>query len=85
MSAARHPMELAVRAMNGTVAQAAARTSFAGGAADSRAVQAEQLFFALPGERVDGFDFVAQAVASAPPAWSWRAAAACRPGARAPR
>jgi UDP-N-acetylmuramoyl-tripeptide--D-alanyl-D-alanine ligase len=44
--------------------QAAARPSFAGAAADSRAVQAEQLFFALPGERVDGFDFAAQAVAS---------------------
>jgi UDP-N-acetylmuramoyl-tripeptide--D-alanyl-D-alanine ligase len=64
VSAARHPIELAVRAMNGSVAQASARTSFAGAAADSRAVQAEQLFFALPGERVDGFDFAAQAVAS---------------------
>jgi UDP-N-acetylmuramoyl-tripeptide--D-alanyl-D-alanine ligase len=64
VSPARRPIEFAVRAMNGTVAQAAARPTFAGAAADSRAVQAEQLFFALPGERVDGFDFVAQAVAS---------------------
>jgi UDP-N-acetylmuramoyl-tripeptide--D-alanyl-D-alanine ligase len=38
--------------------------TFAGAAADSRSVGAEQLFFALPGERVDGFAFVAQAVAS---------------------
>ncbi|HEX7599101.1 MAG TPA: UDP-N-acetylmuramoyl-tripeptide--D-alanyl-D-alanine ligase [Polyangia bacterium] len=30
---------------------------FAGAASDSRAVQPGQLFFALPGERVDGFDF----------------------------
>ena len=51
--------------MNGTILEAGARgLSFAGAAADSRAVEAEQLFFALPGERVDGFDFVAQAVAS---------------------
>ena len=64
MSAAPHTIDFAVRAMNGTVAQAASRSAFAGAAADSRAVQAEQLFFALPGERVDGFDFVAQAVAS---------------------
>ena len=65
MSAARHTLEFAVSAMNGTVLEAGARgPSFAGAAADSRAVEAEQLFFALPGERVDGFDFVAQAVAS---------------------
>jgi UDP-N-acetylmuramoyl-tripeptide--D-alanyl-D-alanine ligase len=64
MSAARQTIDFAVQAMNGTVVQTAARPSFAGAAADSRAVQAEQLFFALPGERVDGFDFVAQAVAS---------------------
>jgi UDP-N-acetylmuramoyl-tripeptide--D-alanyl-D-alanine ligase len=64
MSAALHTIDFAVQAMNGTIAQTAARPSFAGATADSRAVQAEQLFFALPGERVDGFDFVAQAVAS---------------------
>ena len=65
MSAARHTIEFAARAMNGTILEAGARgLSFAGAAADSRAVEAEQLFFALPGERVDGFEFVAQAVAS---------------------
>jgi UDP-N-acetylmuramoyl-tripeptide--D-alanyl-D-alanine ligase len=64
VSAARHTIDFAVQAMKGTVAQTAARPWFAGAAADSRAVQPEQLFFALPGERVDGFDFVAQAVAS---------------------
>ena len=65
MSAARHTLEFAAQAMNGTILEAGARgLSFSGAAADSRAVEAEQLFFALPGERVDGFDFVAQAVAS---------------------
>ena len=65
MSAARHTIEFAAQAMKGTIVEAGARgLSFAGAAADSRAVEAEQLFFALPGERVDGFDFVAQAVAS---------------------
>lgn len=34
-----------------------------GVSSDSRAVQAQQLFVALPGERVDGHDFVAQAAA----------------------
>jgi UDP-N-acetylmuramoyl-tripeptide--D-alanyl-D-alanine ligase len=65
MSAARHTIDFAVGAMKGTILEAGARgPSFSGAAADSRAVEAEQLFFALPGERVDGFDFVAQAVAS---------------------
>ena len=65
MNAARHTIDFAVGAMKGTILEAGARgPSFAGAAADSRAVGAEQLFFALPGERVDGFDFVAQAVAS---------------------
>ena len=65
MNAARHSIDFAVAAMNGTATRSGARgPSFAGAAADSRAVGAEQLFFALPGERVDGFDFVAQAVAS---------------------
>jgi len=65
MSAARHSLEFAARAMRGTIVQAGARgPTFAGAAADSRAVTAEQLFFALPGERVDGFDFVGQAGAA---------------------
>jgi UDP-N-acetylmuramoyl-tripeptide--D-alanyl-D-alanine ligase len=65
MSAGRHTLDFAARAMAGTILEAGARgPSFVGAAADSRAVEPEQLFFALPGERVDGFDFVAQAVAS---------------------
>jgi UDP-N-acetylmuramoyl-tripeptide--D-alanyl-D-alanine ligase len=65
MSAARHSLELAVTAMNATLLQPGARgPTFAGAAADSRAVQAEELFFALPGDRVDGFDFAAQAAAA---------------------
>lgn len=35
--------------------------SFAGAATDSRLVTPGRLFFALPGERVDGFDFCAEA------------------------
>lgn len=65
MTAARQSLEFAARAMHGTIAQPSARgATFAGAAADSRAVSAEQLFFALPGERVDGFDFTAQAAAA---------------------
>ncbi len=37
-------------------------TRFTGAATDSRAVKPGQLFFALPGERVDGFDFCKDAV-----------------------
>jgi UDP-N-acetylmuramoyl-tripeptide--D-alanyl-D-alanine ligase len=44
--------------------RAGPRARFAGAAADSRRVRPGQLFFALPGERVDGFDFCAQATAS---------------------
>src|SRR5262249_34897749 len=43
------------------VAKGSRGSSFAGAAADSREVARGELFFALPGERVDGFDFVAQA------------------------
>jgi UDP-N-acetylmuramoyl-tripeptide--D-alanyl-D-alanine ligase len=64
MTAAQRTIDFAVRAMQGTVLRSGARPSFTGAAADSRAVQAEQLFFALSGERVDGFDFAAQAIAS---------------------
>jgi UDP-N-acetylmuramoyl-tripeptide--D-alanyl-D-alanine ligase len=38
--------------------------TFAGVAIDSRAVKPGRLFFALPGERVDGFDFCATAAAA---------------------
>jgi UDP-N-acetylmuramoyl-tripeptide--D-alanyl-D-alanine ligase len=65
MNAARQSLEFAAAAMRGTLVQRGARgPTFAGAAADSRAVTAEQLFFALPGERVDGFDFVEQAAAA---------------------
>ncbi len=62
MSAARQTLELALRAMRGTLLQrGSAEPSFAGAAADSRAVEPGQLFFALSGERTDGFEFAAQA------------------------
>jgi UDP-N-acetylmuramoyl-tripeptide--D-alanyl-D-alanine ligase len=57
--------DFAVRAMRGTVLRAGTRgQTFNGGAADSRAVQPGNLFFAFPGERVDGFTFAAQAAAA---------------------
>ena len=39
--------------------------TFTGAAADSREVKPGRLFFALPGERVDGFDFCAAAAFAA--------------------
>jgi UDP-N-acetylmuramoyl-tripeptide--D-alanyl-D-alanine ligase len=60
---ASRSLEWATRAMNGAILQAGARTHFAGVNHDSRAVGPGQLFFAFPGERVDGFDFAAQAAA----------------------
>jgi UDP-N-acetylmuramoyl-tripeptide--D-alanyl-D-alanine ligase len=49
--------------MGGTmlVEPAQVGASFIGAASDSRQVTPGRLFFALPGERVDGFDFCAQA------------------------
>jgi UDP-N-acetylmuramoyl-tripeptide--D-alanyl-D-alanine ligase len=62
---ATHKLDLAVRAMRGTLLQPGARgAAFAGIAYDSRLAAAGQLFFALPGERVDGFAFAAQAAAA---------------------
>jgi UDP-N-acetylmuramoyl-tripeptide--D-alanyl-D-alanine ligase len=59
---ARRPLDWAARAMGGTVVQAGTRgATFAGVNHDSRAVAPGQLFFAFPGERVDGFDFAPQA------------------------
>jgi UDP-N-acetylmuramoyl-tripeptide--D-alanyl-D-alanine ligase len=58
-------LEFAAQAMAGTIVQAGARgPTFAGAAYDSRQVLPGQLFFAFPGERVDGFDFAAQAAAA---------------------
>ena len=65
---AARPLAFAVAAMGGTWLAGADRRGpearFAGAAADSRRVRPGQLFFALPGERVDGFDFCRQAAAS---------------------
>jgi UDP-N-acetylmuramoyl-tripeptide--D-alanyl-D-alanine ligase len=62
---ASHPLDFAVGAMRGTLLQAGTRgAGFAGIAYDSRAAAKGQLFFALAGERVDGFAFAAQAAAA---------------------
>ena len=57
---AKRTLSFACKAMAGTPAGAKiplANIRFAGAASDSRTVKKGQLFFALPGERVDGFDF----------------------------
>ena len=65
MTPARHTFEFAAHAMRGEILQEGSRgPSFAGGASDSREVAAGQLFFAFPGERVDGYDFAGQAAAN---------------------
>ena len=62
---ARRTIELALRAMGGELLQAGARgPTFAGAATDSREVGPGHLFFALPGERVDGFHYGAQAASA---------------------
>ena len=62
---ARRSLDWATRAMGGEIVQAGARgDSFAGAATDNRGVAPGQLFFALRGERVDGFDFAGAAVAA---------------------
>lgn len=57
------PLAWACDVMGGTLHNPPAhnQASFVGAAADSRSVTAGRLFFALPGERVDGFDFCGQA------------------------
>ncbi|HEY8926658.1 MAG TPA: UDP-N-acetylmuramoyl-tripeptide--D-alanyl-D-alanine ligase [Polyangia bacterium] len=65
---AARPLAFAVAAMGGTWLAGAdrpgAEARFAGAAADSRRVRPGQIFFALPGERVDGFEFCGQAAAA---------------------
>lgn len=57
------PLSWACAAMDGSmlVASDSPDASFVGAATDSREKMTERLFFAFPGERVDGFDFCAQA------------------------
>jgi UDP-N-acetylmuramoyl-tripeptide--D-alanyl-D-alanine ligase len=57
------PLGWACAAMGGTMLTPSGRpgTTFTGVAVDSREVKPGRLFFALPGERVDGFDFCAPA------------------------
>ena len=55
---ATRSLAFAVRAMGGTwLGAGQPETTFAGAGFDSRRVRPGQLFFALPGEQVDGFDF----------------------------
>jgi UDP-N-acetylmuramoyl-tripeptide--D-alanyl-D-alanine ligase len=65
---ARRPLEAAVAAMGGVVLgggkPALGGRSYAGAATDNRQVTPGRLFFALKGERVDGFDFCAAAAAA---------------------
>jgi UDP-N-acetylmuramoyl-tripeptide--D-alanyl-D-alanine ligase len=57
------PLAWACAAMGGTmlVEPSEINATFTGAATDSRQVASGRLFFALPGERVDGFDFCAEA------------------------
>ena len=62
---ARRSLDFAVRAMRAQViAGASDGRFFAGAASDSRQVAANNLFFALKGERTDGFEHCAQAAAA---------------------
>ena len=62
---ATRSLAFACKAMGATLVgepAALGATRFVGAASDSREVKPGRLFFALPGERVDGFDFCAAAV-----------------------
>ncbi len=62
---ASHTFDFAARATRATIAQVGKRgDSFSGAASDSRECKPGRLFFAFPGERVDGFAFAAQAAAA---------------------
>ena len=54
--------ESAALAMNGTVIAGDPAVVWNGAAIDSRRIAGREIFFALPGERVDGHDFVPQAL-----------------------
>ena len=66
-AAAERPLSFAIAAMAGRPAGPGQAGSglgtFRGAATDSRSVQAGQIFFALPGARVDGFHYAAEAAA----------------------
>jgi murE/murF fusion protein len=66
-AAAERPLSFAIAAMAGRAAgpgqPGSSLGTFRGAATDSRSVQAGQLFFALPGARVDGFHYAAEAEA----------------------
>ncbi len=57
-------LQLAIEATSGRLLAGRAAGNFVGAASDSRATGGGRLFFALKGERVDGFDYCATAVAS---------------------
>ncbi len=54
---------VAAAAMDGQVIAGDPAVTWSGAAIDSRRLEGREIFFALPGERVDGHDFVARAVA----------------------
>ncbi len=54
----------AAQAMGGEVISGDPAISWRGAAIDSRRIAGREIFFALPGERVDGHDYLPQAVAS---------------------
>ena len=54
----------AARAMKGEVISGDPAILWSGAAIDSRRITGREIFFALPGERVDGHDFLPQAIAS---------------------
>ena len=56
--------ESAARAMGGEIISGDPTVSWRGAAIDSRRISGREIFFALPGERVDGHDYLPQAVAS---------------------
>lgn len=62
---ARRALSFAVGAMQGSwLGPPLPAITFAGAAVDSRRVRPGELFFALPGERVDGYDYCASAAAA---------------------